>query len=61
MTHHPIYNVEVEFDECMDCLDDVMYMLVYTRLAVALKLDITKELLPILSPTFNPFKTIGKY
>jgi hypothetical protein len=63
MTHHLAYNVEVEFDECMDCLDEVMDVLVYTRLALALKLDLTKELLPILSPvsSFDPFKTIGKY
>jgi hypothetical protein len=61
MTPHPVYNMEVEFDECMDRLDEVMDVLVYTRLALALKLDLTKELLPILSPAFNPFKTIGKY
>jgi hypothetical protein len=61
MTPHPMYNVEVEFDECMDRLDKVMDVLVYTRLALALKLDLTNELLPILSPAFDPFKTIGKY
>jgi hypothetical protein len=61
MTHHPVYNVEVEFDECMDHLDGVMEVLVYTRLALALKLDLKKELLPILSPAFYPFKTFGKY
>jgi hypothetical protein len=28
MTHYLVYNVEVEFDECMDCLDEVMDVLV---------------------------------
>jgi hypothetical protein len=56
-----LYNVEVEFDECMDCLDEVMDVLVYTRLTLALKLDLTEELLPIISPPFDSFKTIGKH
>jgi hypothetical protein len=63
MTHHLVYNVEVEFDECicMEWLDEVMDMLLYTRLTLALKLDLTEELLPILSPPFDSFRTIRKY
>jgi hypothetical protein len=56
MTPHPVYNMEVEFDECMDRLDEVMDVLVYTRLALALKLDLTKELLPFYPQLSIPSK-----
>jgi hypothetical protein len=41
--------------------DEIYDALVYTRLALALKLDLTDDLFPILFPAFDPFKTIGKY
>jgi hypothetical protein len=34
----PIYNMETEFDRCMDDLDKALDVLVYTRLALDLKL-----------------------
>jgi hypothetical protein len=45
----------------MDHLDDIMDILIYTRLALALELDLMNDLFPILFPVFDPFKTIGKY
>ena len=55
------YNVETEFDKCMDCLDEALDILIYTRLGLELKVDLTKYVFPILFPPFDPFKTIGKY
>jgi hypothetical protein len=57
----PIYNVDTVFDCCSDVLEEVFDTLVYTRLALALKLDLTEELFPIIFPPFDPFETIGKY
>jgi hypothetical protein len=57
----PFYNAKTEFDKCMDDLNEALYVLVYTRLALDLKLDLTKHLFPILFPPFNPLKTIRKY
>jgi hypothetical protein len=58
---NPIYNVDAEFDECMEHWDDINDTLVYTRLTLLLKLDLTKHLFPILFPVFDPLKTIGKH
>jgi hypothetical protein len=55
------YNVDLEFYKCMDHLDDIMDILIYTRLALALELDLTNDLFPTLFPAFDPFKTVGKY
>jgi hypothetical protein len=56
-----VYNVNTEFDRCMVYWDDINDTLVYTRLALLLKMDLTKKLFPILFPVFNPLKTVGKY
>jgi hypothetical protein len=56
-----MYNVDTAFDCCSDVLEEVFDILVYTRLALALKLDLTKEQFPIIFPPFDPFQTIGKY
>jgi hypothetical protein len=61
MNFDPIYNVDTAFDCCSDVLEEVFDILVYTRLALALKLDLTEELFPTIFPPFDPFRTIGKY
>ena len=55
------YNVEAAWDKCMDCLDEALDILVYVRLGLALKLDLTNDVFPVIFPLFDPSKTIGKY
>ena len=55
------YNVDAAFDKCMDCLDAAVDILVYTRLGLGLKVDLTNDVFPLAFPPFDPFKTIGKY
>jgi hypothetical protein len=57
----PIYNVDTEFDKCMEHRNDINNALVYTRLALPLKLDLMKHLFPILFPVLYSLKTLGKY
>jgi hypothetical protein len=51
------YNVNWEFRDCDVIVYEILDFLSDIRLALLLGLDLTN----ILSPPFDPFKTIGKY
>jgi hypothetical protein len=54
---HPQFNVNWEFAYCLDHLYDILDVLEDIRIALVEGKDPSH----ILSPPFDPFKTIGKY
>jgi hypothetical protein len=57
MTDDQIYNVTPEFLTCVYLVEDILDFLDDIKLANLLGEDLTK----FLNPSFDPFKTIGKY
>ena len=46
--------------ELLDCLE-IMYDLIFFLNDIKLALELVEDLVPIIHPPFDPFKTIGKY
>ena len=57
MTFDQTYNVDWELCECLELVYKILDSLDNIKLA----LEKGKEIMDILHPQFDPFKTIGKY
>ena len=51
------YNVEPETRNCLELIDEIIDFLIDIRLA----LELEEDLMILLHPHFDPFRTIGKY